>query len=281
LVGVTAAVLGAVVLSAFLHASWNALLKREVDTEAAAAGVFVVCGFAAALVALAAHAGFSGPAPLVWSLASGVFEGGYIITLALAFGRAPLGAVYTVSRGGAIVFVWPLSMALLGEPVTASSVGGAVLVLGGLALTGLGAGLSGASGAGLVLAGVSAANIAGYHLCYKYALAGGGAPTAVFAVSIGVAVPMNLLRLGRSGRARLAALVRARRWPIVVAGLISCASFLVFLYALARAGAGAVFTLRNTSVLFAQLLAWAIGERPTRAGIAGAVVVAAGAVILG
>jgi uncharacterized membrane protein len=41
-----------------------------------------------------------------------------------------------------------------------------------------------------------------------------------------------------------------------------------------------VLTLRNTSVLFAVALAFVIGERPARAEIAGAVLVAAGAVLM-
>ena len=47
-----------------------------------------------------------------------------------------------------------------------------------------------------------------------------------------------------------------------------------------EAGAGVVTTLRNTSILFAQGLAFLLGERPTRLGVIGALLVTAGAVLL-
>jgi drug/metabolite transporter (DMT)-like permease len=68
---------------------------------------------------------------------------------------------------------------------------------------------------------------------------------------------------------------------IGAAGVLCTVSFLVFLSALARGGAGAAVTLRNTSVVFALLLAWALGERPGRRQITGTVAVALGAVLLG
>lgn len=102
----------------------------------------------------------------------------------------------------------------------------------------------------------------------------------MFAVSLGLAVPLNIARLDRAGRDAAVRAALARPALVVSAGLISCASFLLFLLGLAQAGAGAVFTLRNTSVLFAQVLSWALGERPTRIGALGAAAVAGGAVLL-
>jgi uncharacterized membrane protein len=66
----------------------------------------------------------------------------------------------------------------------------------------------------------------------------------------------------------------------VVAGVIGSAGFLVFLTAMSRAGAGVVLTLRNTSILFAQVLAAVHGERPRPLGIVGAVLVTLGAITL-
>jgi drug/metabolite transporter (DMT)-like permease len=59
------------------------------------------------------------------------------------------------------------------------------------------------------------------------------------------------------------------------------ASFLILLVGLRGGGAGLVLTLRNTSVLFATALAFAIGERPGPRQIAGAILVALGAIVLG
>lgn len=279
----SATVLIAVLASAFLHASWNAILKREGEPEVAATGVFSVCALLAFAAALVEGGGFPDTTSFIWSAASGVFEAGYILSLARALSRAPLGVVYTVSRGGSLVGVWPISIAFLGERATVPALVGAGLVLLGLIGTGFGQDRSTgkADPGGIFWAAVSAANIAGYHIGYKEALSHGGAPTAIFAVSMAVAVPLNLERLGAVRRRRLLALLRERTFPLVSAGVLSCASFLVFLVGLAHAGAGAVLTLRNTSIFFAQLLALAIGERPTRLRFIGALVVAAGSVLIG
>jgi drug/metabolite transporter (DMT)-like permease len=279
---VSATVLIAVIASAFLHASWNAILKREGEPEVVATGVFAVCAVLAIAAALVVGRGFPDTASFVWSAASGVCEAGYILTLARALSRAPLGVVYTVSRGGSLVGVWPISILFLGEQATAPALVGAGLVLLGLIATGVGQDRAGKTDpGGIFWATISAANIAGYHIFYKEALSHGGAPTAIFAVSMAVAVPLNLERIGAARRRRLLPLLRERAFPLGSAGVLSCASFLVFLVGLAHAGAGAVLTLRNTSILFAQLLALAIGERPTRIRFIGALIVAAGSILIG
>ena len=51
--------------------------------------------------------------------------------------------------------------------------------------------------------------------------------------------------------------------------------------ALHGSGAGFVLTLRNTSIVFAAVLGWAIAEPPTRRQVLGAVLVAGGAILLG
>jgi uncharacterized membrane protein len=63
-------------------------------------------------------------------------------------------------------------------------------------------------------------------------------------------------------------------------GAICGGSFLILMEALDAGGAGFVLTLRNTSVLFATALAWAVGDRPRRPQVVGASLVAAGAVLM-
>jgi uncharacterized membrane protein len=174
--------------------------------------------------------------------------------------------------------VWPISVGFLAERLTLHAAAGAALVGAGIAATGRG---GRASPRALALATLTAGCIAGYHICYKLALAHGGAPLGVFAISLGVAAPLNLLGLGAAARARLAAGARARPWPMLTAGVLTAGSFLIFLVALAQAGAGAVFTLRNCSVVFAQLLSWLLGEAPSLSAAAGASFVVVGAVLIG
>jgi drug/metabolite transporter (DMT)-like permease len=273
-----------VVFSALLHALWNALLKNERDKDVAGAAVVGVAALVAVVVALIVRVVSPGePFPLAsglwWSAGAGVFEAAYFVLLVLSLERAPLAVAYTVSRGVAILAVWPLSIALLGEPVTAVSIIGTAVLCLGLAVNGMGKG--GGSARGIALACLCGLAIAGYHLCYKQALATGAQPTAVFAVALGLAFPLNLVRLGRNRLADLGRALRARPVVLLFLGSVTTTSFLIFLLALGRGGAGFVLTLRNTSIVFAALIGWSLGERPTRPQLLGATLVASGAILVG
>lgn len=276
---VVALVLG----SAVAHAAWNALLKRHRDPEVAVVGVLAVAALGA--VALAGVRGVPLPsrASMGWCLVSGALEVGYFATLARALSRAPLGMVYTVVRGGALLVLWPISVGFLGEKPTAKAIVATLLVASGLAASGMAS--RGSAGRGAVARGVGwafvcAVFVGGYHAAYKLALGAGGAPEFVTALSLGSASMANVALLGRAKRARAWAAVSNEPLPIVGAGLLATVGFVVFLAAMARSGAGAVTTLRNTSILFAQVFGVALGERPRRLGIAGSVIVTAGAVLL-
>jgi uncharacterized membrane protein len=279
-------IIALVLLSAFLHATWNALLRLEQDKDRSLVAAIVVATlFAATIAGVRWSLGavpFASLNGLGATLLAGVFEAIYFATLARAMERGKLGLVYTISRGGAVLAVWPLSIVLFAELATLPSVAGSLLVLAGLALSGLGAGARGPrSRRGAIRWAIACAgSIAGYHLFYKAALQRGVNPSACFALSLGVSAVINISRLGGTGRGELGVLVR-HRWPrILLMGLVCGGSFLILMEALAIGGSGYVLTLRNTSVLFAAGMAWLIGERPTRIELGGAALVAAGAALM-
>lgn len=270
------------IASAFLHASWNALLKRERDPEVAVAGVL-----GAALVVALAAAGlaprplFATSAAVAWGVAAGVFEGVYFVTLAAALSRAPYGAVYAIARGGAMLVVWPASALLLAEPVSPARVAGASVIAAGLALVAAGGAHRTARRGGFPLAVACSASIAGYHLCYDAALARGATEAPLFALALATALPFLLASLRMRGALAAASIPSPRallRW--VLAGVLCTASFLLFLRGLTASGAALALTLRNTSVLFAQLLAIGMREPVGPRQLAGAALIAAGAALV-
>lgn len=125
-----------VIVSAFLHAGWNAVLKRRPEPEHAVVGVLAIAGISSAILALASSTTAPPLESLVWSIAAGVVETAYFVTLAKALSRAPLGSVYTVVRGGALLVVWPVSIALFGERVTPLIALGTLLTIAGLGAAG-------------------------------------------------------------------------------------------------------------------------------------------------
>ena len=277
-------VAGLVILSALLHALWNAILKNQKEKDLAGAAVVGVAASVAVVCALVVWLAtssppFPRPSGIAWSAGAGLFEAAYFVLLVLSLERAPLAVAYTVSRGLAILAVWPLSIALLAEPVTVASLAGSALLCLGLAVSAAGKGRG--SPRGIVFACLCGLAIAGYHLCYKQALATAADPAAVFAVALVLAFPLNLIRLGRARLPALVSELRARPWFLLGVGGITTASFLIFLLALGRGGAGFVLTLRNTSIVFAALIGWMLGERPTRPQLIGATMVASGAMLVG
>ena len=276
--------LALVLLSAFTHALWNALLRLEQDKDRALiCAVAIASLFALAVAAIRWQVGGVPPFPtggsLGWTLGAGFLEWIYFTALAKALVTGPLGVVYTVSRGGAVLVIWPLSLVLFHEPVTTTAAIGSVVVLIGLAASSKSDG-RGAHARAVGLSVLCAVAIAGYHLAYKAALADGAGPSASFGVSMAFSTVINIARMGGEGRTVARRIMRTRALRIIAMGVVCGGSFLLLIEALAGGGAGSVLTLRNTSVLFAIILAGAIGEKPRRPQILGAVLVAAGAVLI-
>jgi drug/metabolite transporter (DMT)-like permease len=272
----TAALL--VLASAFLHAFWNALLKREGDPELKTVVLLCFVTFFSWLsVLFAVPRWYPTPGAFIYALASGACEAGYFVTLALALGGAPLGRVYSIARGGALLYAWPVSLIWLGEHPTTAGIAGTIFVAAGLLLSGLGQ--LPATKRGLAWAALSAAFIAGYSLFYKRSLQLSAEPRLLFATSVSIALPINIAwvwpRRGELARAF---------WPLpftlALAGFCSWASFWLYLLALQQTGAALALTLRNASLVFAQGFSWWLDEKPGRLQLLGALSIAMGAVLI-
>ena len=270
-----------VLISAFLHAAWNALVKKSADPSAAVHAIVAAAGVLAAAVAAVevafGGATITGRAAVLGAIA-GALEAGYFQALGRALAAGPLGPVYTISRGTAAILVWPISIVALGEQLTVLSGAGSALVLAGLAASSL---ERGASRTAILWAVGTAAFIAGYHFAYKAALVTGSSPALIFTISMAVAAGLGALLGGARYRRAFAGAVSNAPLGTLGGGVICAAAFLLFMYALHHGGAGYVFTLRNTSVLWATALAFLIGDRPGPRQLAGAALVFAGAVLMG
>lgn len=270
-----------VLLSAFLHALWNALLKRGDHLEARSAATFGGAALLSAGIALATPApSFPNREALLWALASGVFEGAYIICLVRALSRASLGWAYTWMRGSAVLAVWPLALLVAGERPTAVAAGSAGLVLLGLVALGARPGQQHGPRAWpwTLGAGVS---IAAYNLCYKAALGHGAKATGLFAVSLGLGLAIQVAEMAARRALPTLGQLLGRPVALVLTSAVCAGGFLFYLVAMETEGAARVTTLRNTSVVFALLLAWTLGERPGRNAWIGAALVGLGAAGLG
>lgn len=271
-----------VLSSAFLHASWNALLKRHPNPEVGVVSVITVAVVGGGLWTLGMRGeAFPTVRGLAWALGAGACESIYLASLSRALKQAPLGLAYTVSRGGAMLLVWPVSVLWLGEAVSVWRVSGAALLGVGLVVMNLSR-PRGPAATGVAWAALAAVCIAGYHLSYKLALGEGAQPPALFATGLLVALPVLVLeRVRKLGWSTLKREAVVRPGLVVFTGIVCTLSFALLLSALGSSGAGVVLTLRNTSIAFALGLAALQGERLEQRQLAGAGLVAVGAVLLG
>src|ERR1700748_3259014 len=119
-----------VLLAAFMHAGWNALLRGGADRAQSMAIMNATLGIAG--LGLLAIAGLPAPASWVYAVASGVLHWIYVALLVVTYRSGDLGETYPVARGS--------------SP--------ALVSLGGSLFAGEWMGLIGAIGIGLVCIGI-------------------------------------------------------------------------------------------------------------------------------
>jgi len=270
---VPASALALTLAAAILHASWNLLLARARDPQAATAVAMVV-----GLVA------YAPVAALVWRIDSpawpylaltSVLQLAYTTLLAAAYRRAELSVFYPVARGTAPVLVLAGTVALGAATSPGQALGVCVVALGIFLVRGRAGASSPVSLAfGLALA----AFIAAYTVVDKQAIPH-ASPFAYLEVSMvltGVAYASAL------GWRRGTGALRAELTPAsVAAGLAVFGAYGLVLVALQRAPAAPVAAVRETSIVIATGLAGLVlGEKVGGIRILGAIVVAAGVALV-
>ncbi len=255
-IGVFLAVLGA----AFLHASWNALIKLGASKMTGMLILTLVQGGAGLIIAL------SRPWPdaqvWLWLLASGVFHSAYKLFLAYAYEQGDLSRVYPIARGAAPLMVVVISALFLADVILLWEYLG-VFVLGlGILTMAQGVFSSGESRRLVPLAIGSAMATAGYSLVDGLGARVSGDATAyvgwLFALD---ALFFTPICLALRGRAVLVADRRAWVMGSLAAGA-SYGAYAIAVWAMTVAPIALVAALRETSILFAVLIGWVwFGER--------------------
>ena len=266
-----------VLLAAFMHAGWNALLRGGADRAQSMAIMNATLGIAG--LGLLAIAGLPAPASWVYAVASGVLHWIYVALLVVTYRSGDLGETYPVARGS--------------SP--------ALVALGGSIFAGEWMNLLGIAGVGLVCAGIfmlAAAKGRLHAMNLPWALAT-GVCIAAYTVVDGIGVRVSGNWLGYTAGI-FTFFIAAPLWFLakqgigffktsadevgkaVGGGLISIAAYGAIIWAMQASPMGAVSALRETSVVFAALLGAAfLGERLTTQRIVACCIIAAGAVCVG
>lgn len=257
-VGVLLAVLGA----ALLHASWNAAIKLQGSKVGGMLAMTFGQGLIGCLVAL------TRPLPSVeawgWILVSALVHTSYQIFLAWAYEKGDLSRVYPIARGSAPLMVLVVGSVLLPDRLAPAEVLGIIVL--GAGILGMAAGVfrSGESIALLPFALATAAATATYSM-----VDGTGARVDGDAVAyVGWLLVMATffyapIAVWMRGTAVIPRGARSWLWGLG-AGTASWAAYALVVWAMTRAPIALVAALRETSILFAVLLGWALfGDRMT------------------
>jgi drug/metabolite transporter (DMT)-like permease len=261
--------------AAFIHASWNVLIARARDPEAATAvaGVVGVIAFApvAAIVWRVEKAAWP------FLLATALLHLAYFAFLAAAYRRAELSVVYPLARGLAPVLVLVVGVAALGVATSAVQatgvcvVGAGVLLVRGIRQT--------ADRRAVAFGVVIAACIAAYTLVDKEGVQYANPITYLELATALAATAYAGAVLAVKGTRPLR---RELTVATIAAGLAMFGAYALVLAALQLAAAAPVAAVREASIVIATAgAALVLKERfgPTR--MAGAALVVAGVALLG
>jgi drug/metabolite transporter (DMT)-like permease len=266
-----------VLLAAFLHASWNALLRGSADRGQSMAIMSATLGIAG--LVLLAIAGLPAPASRVYVVASGVLHWIYVALLVVTYRSGDLGETYPVARGSSPALVALGASLFAGEWMDLLGSVGIGLVCAGIFMLAVARGRLHAMNLPWALA--TGATIAAYTVIDGIGVRASGNWIAYTAAIFAFFIAAPLWFLAKQGigffKASANEVLKA-----VGGGLISIAAYGAIIWAMQASPMGAVSALRETSVVFAALLGAAfLGERLTAQRIVACCIIAAGAVCVG
>lgn len=270
-----------IILSAFLHAAWNALLKKSPHQQSTILIIFLVSGIISTL--LVPILGISLPdnrAALWLAVGAGVCEAAYATTLVLSLQTSSLGLAYTIIRSGAMICVWLLSTTVFHEQLNGGIFCGVALVFVGMLITSMIRKEQLSHWRDAVWPYLSAVSIGLANLCYTGAMKFDISPVPLFAISMWVSLPFLLLFNGKKGVTVARQTKGGKLQIVIIAGIICTASFLIFLWGIHQTAAGYATTLRNTSIIFAVFLGRLMGEKTKKRQWLGVILVMLGALLL-
>jgi drug/metabolite transporter (DMT)-like permease len=277
----TTVVFAAVLFAALCHASWNALIKVALDPLSTT--TLILCG--ATAFALAAIPFVPLPASPSWPylVASSVIHLLYFAGLAEAYRTGDLGQVYPIARGAAPLMTAAAGTLLIGEHLSALAWGGIVALALGVLLLSL---RGGRDLARLDKRAVGFALFTAVTICTYTIIDGVGARLSGHSGSyvlwgfVGICICLVPYALYRNGRRLFSD--AAQFWPRGLAGgALQVVSYGVALWAMTLAPIAIIASLRETSVLFAALIAVFVLGEPFRAiRIAAAVLIVGGLVAI-
>jgi drug/metabolite transporter (DMT)-like permease len=277
----TALLVPLVLLSAVLHATWNAVVKAahadRLTTQSLV--IWTSCVAGAATVPFV-----PAPAPESWPFIalSTIVHTLYYVFLLLAYRDGELSRVYPIARGTAPLLVALLATVLVGEALSVAQSLGVVLVSLGIVSLTFERGLpKGSERRAIVAALLTGLTITAYTLIDGMGVRRSGSAIGYIAWLFAIeGIPFGVAALVLRGAPSLTA--PAADWAKAIAGgLIATIGYGIAIWAMGQAAFAGVVSLRETSVVFGALIgAVFLGERFGPIRYVAAALVASGNLLL-
>ena len=270
-------VFAVVMLAALLHASWNAVVKSGPDKLLTTIMVTTAAaGLSAALIPFLTQ---PAPSSFPFAAVSALLQIIYFLLVARTYQVADMSQTYPLMRGTAPLIVAVVSVFRMDEALSLFAWIGVMAICLGIFIIALGSTLKDRRGMRLAL--LNALVIAGYTLIDGLGVRKSGAPAAyTLWVFLLTGVPLALWAI----TARRSAFVPylGHHWRLGIAGGIgTTASYGLALWAMTVAPIAVVAALRETSILFAALIAGLVLREPIGPRrVVSACIIAGGAAIL-
>jgi drug/metabolite transporter (DMT)-like permease len=251
----------AVLFGAACHAGWNAFLKIRLEPFSAMALIAIM----SALVVLPVlpFVGIPRAAAWPWIIGSVIFHLGYFIGLTEAYRTGDMGQVYPIARGSAPLMTAVASTIFVGETIGLRGWLGILILVGGVFLLSLRGGRDlHFDKRAVAFALFTAVTICGYSI-----VDGIGARTAqnahVYTVWLFLldGLMMLVFVLLRRGVGVLGDFAQVWKGGLI-GGTLSLAAYWIAIWAMTVAPIALVAALRETSVLFAAVIAVVVLKEP-------------------
>ncbi len=270
-------VFAAVIGAAFLHATWNVLVKANMDGFVALFLIHVLMGVIG--VGMLLYSGF--PVREAWPHAalSGVLHTGYNVLLARSYRHGEMSLVYPVARGAAPLVSLLLSLLIAGDAISMAEFAALAILLAGLWCVALGRTAHLPTDATTLMFAFATAIFIGLYTVVDGMGARVAGDAFAYAALIYALDGLFLLLAGLWMRGTLI-LTLAR--PFLLRGALGavCSSLAygLVIWAMTLAPIGLVAGLRETSILFVLAMsAVFLGEKMSPFRIAGGALIVAGA----
>ena len=283
------AVLGLVLASAVIHATWNLWAKQLGPDVRQASLLWLMNAMASVFYApfawtMIVRSHWSPtPAVLALVLASAIVHVAYFFLLLRGYRVGDLSLVYPLARGTGPLLATAGAVVLFGERPTPLSVTGALLVVTGVAVMTLPSarGARGHAAAAVGYGLATGVTIAGYTLLDGWGVKRAGVPPLVFYWMGEVVQMLALSPLALGQRAEIASLWRRQRARVIGIALLSPLSYILILIALRQGDVGHIAPAREVSILIGAWLGGRVlGEGDRRRRLVAAGAFAAGVIAL-